>query len=125
MKTEFYYCEICKSIVTNLNGVDTPKICCGEPMKKLVAGSVEASQEKHIPVCEMTSNQLKVSVGSILHPMEEKHYIEWILIKTDKGEHVKYLEPNKEPVVTFSVKDEKVQEVYAYCNLHGLWKVEL
>ncbi len=125
MKTEFYYCEKCKSIVTNINGVDTPKICCDKPMKKLVAGSVEASQEKHIPVCEMVNDTLKVSVGSIYHPMEEKHYIEWILVKTDKGEHIKYLEPNTEPVTTFCINDEKVQEVYAYCNLHGLWKVQL
>ena len=125
MKKEFYYCEICKSIVTNLNGVDTPKICCGKPMKKLNAGEVEASQEKHIPVCKMSNGTLKVKVGSLFHPMEEKHYIEWILVKTDKGEYVKYLEPNKEPVATFCIYDEKVEKVYAYCNLHGLWKVEL
>lgn len=125
MKKEFYYCEICKSIVTNLNGVDTPKICCGKPMKKLNAGEVEASQEKHIPVCEMSNGTLKVKVGSLFHPMEEKHYIEWILVKTDKGEYVKYLQPNKEPVATFCIYDEKVKKVYAYCNLHGLWKVEL
>ena len=124
MKTEFYFCEICKSIVTNVNDIETPKICCAKPMKKLQAGITEASHEKHIPVCEMVNDTLKVSVGSVLHPMEEKHYIEWVMVKTDKGEYLKHLEPNSEPIANFCINYEKVQEVYAYCNLHGLWKLE-
>ena len=123
--SKFYICEHCGNIVGLIHDAGVPLVCCGQKMTKLEAGTVEASREKHIPVAEVKGNTVEVIVGSVLHPMTEEHSITWVYLETDRGGQRKNLAPGEEPKVTFALADEKPIAVYAYCNLHGLWKVEL
>ena len=123
--SKFYICEHCGNIVGLIHDAGVPLVCCGQKMTKLEAGVVEASREKHIPVAEVKGNTVEVIVGSVLHPMTEEHSITWVYLETDRGGQRKNLAPGEEPKVTFALADEKPIAVYAYCNLHGLWKVEL
>ena len=123
-EAKFYICEHCGNVVGKIHDAGVPLVCCGQKMKQLVPGTVEASHEKHIPVVKLEENKVKVAVGSIEHPMVEEHSILWIYLQTDKGGFFKHLEVGKPPVVTFALEDEKPVAVYAYCNLHGLWKTE-
>ncbi len=109
--------------MVNDSGV-TP-VCCGEKMTLLEAGTVEASREKHIPVVSHEGNSVKVLVGSVLHPMAEEHSILWVALETDKGSQIKHLSVGAAPEVVFALADEKPLAVYAYCNLHGLWKADI
>ncbi len=102
-----------------------PMSCCGQKMTAIEAGTVEASREKHIPVVSVTGGAVRVEVGSVAHPMSAEHSILWVYLETDKGGQRKNLEVGSEPVVTFAIADEKPIAVYAYCNLHGLWKAEI
>ena len=122
---KFYICEHCGNLVEVINDAGVPMKCCGQNMTKLEAGVVEASHEKHIPVVNVEGNVVKVNVGSVEHPMAEEHSILWVYLQTDKGGQRKCLEVGKAPVVTFALNDEKPVAVYAYCNLHGLWKSEI
>lgn len=122
--SKFYVCEHCGNIVGLIHDAGVPMVCCGQKMTKLEAGVVEASREKHIPVAEVKGNTVEVVVGSVLHPMTEEHSITWVYLETDRGGQRKNLTPGEEPKVTFALADEKPIAVYAYCNLHGLWKVE-
>ena len=122
---KFYICEHCGNVVEMVHSSGVNVVCCGEKMKELEAGVVEASREKHIPVAEVNGNEVKVTVGSVEHPMAEEHSILWVYLETDAGIQRKSLEVGKPPVVSFALKDEKPLAVYAYCNLHGLWKSEL
>ena len=98
-------------------------VCCGEKMKELVPGTVEAAHEKHIPVYEVKGGKVYVTVGAVEHPMTEAHYIEWISLQTKKGNQIKTLTPSDAPKAEFCICDgDEVEAVYAYCNLHGLWK---
>ncbi len=124
-KTRFYICEHCGNIIGMIHSAGVPVKCCGQNMTELIPGTVEASLEKHIPVAEIEGNTVKVTVGSVLHPMIEEHSILWVYLETDKGGQRKNLEVGKDPVVTFALADEKPLAVYAYCNLHGLWKADL
>ena len=124
-ETKFYVCEECGNIVGLIHDSGAPLFCCGQRMKKLEAGTVEASREKHIPVVSVDGNTVKVSVGSVAHPMAEEHNIAWVYLLTDKGGQRKNLEVGSAPEVTFALADEKPVAVYAYCNLHGLWKVDI
>ena len=124
-ETKFYVCEECGNIVGLIHDSGAPLSCCGQRMKKLEAGTVEASREKHIPVVKVEGNTVKVSVGSVAHPMAEEHHIAWVYLLTDKGGQRKNLEVASAPEVTFALADEKPVAVYAYCNLHGLWKVDI
>jgi len=121
-QSEIYKCEICGNIVEVLHGGAGDLVCCGQPMKLVVENTVDASKEKHVPVIEKTAAGYKVSVGSVAHPMEEKHYIEWIELIADGVSHRKYLKPGDAPVAEFAVSAKKVA-AREYCNLHGLWKV--
>ena len=121
----FYICEHCGNIVEMVNNAGVPLMCCGQKMTALEAGTVEASHEKHIPVVEHSGNTVTVNVGSVEHPMAEEHSILWVELVTDKGVQRKNLEVGKPPVVTFELSNENPIEVYAYCNLHGLWKSEI
>ena len=123
--TRFYICEHCGNIVGMIHDGGAPLMCCGKKMTKLEAGVVEASREKHIPVVEVEGNTVKVIVGSVAHPMTEEHSITWVYLQTDKGGQRKCLTPGSEPTVTFALCDEVPLAVYAYCNLHGLWKAEI
>lgn len=123
MEKEFYVCAHCGNIITKITDKKVPVFCCGQKMDKLVAGTVDASLEKHVPVVNIEKNVVTVKVGSVEHPMVEEHFIQWIYIVTNKGEQIKYLSPNQKPIATFMIdNDEIVENVYEYCNLHGLWK---
>lgn len=123
MDMKFYICEHCGNIIAKVKDAGVPVVCCGEKMKELVPNTEDAAQEKHVPVCEVKGNIVEVTVGSVEHPMVEEHYIEWIALQTDKGNQRKALKPGEAPKVDFALLDgEKVVAVYAYCNLHGLWK---
>ena len=124
-ENKFYICEHCGNLVGMVNDAGVPLVCCGQKMKQLVPGTVEASREKHIPVASVKDGVVEVSVGSVQHPMTEEHSIEWVYLQTCRGGQRKCLRPGDAPVVRFAVMDETPVAVYAYCNLHGLWKAEL
>lgn len=123
MNMKFYQCSVCGQIVGVVKETDAVLHCCGQAMQKLIAGTTDAAKEKHIPVAVRTGNMLEVTVGSVLHPMLEEHYIEWIAVQTNFGCQRKVLTPGSEPKACFALCDgEEVEVVYAYCNLHSLWK---
>ncbi|MHA1302569.1 MAG: desulfoferrodoxin [Candidatus Heimdallarchaeaceae archaeon] len=120
-KHEIYKCEICGNIVATIHGGQGALVCCGEKMKLLEEQTAEMATEKHVPVIEIDGNIVKVTVGSTIHPMLEKHYIEWIEIITEDGRsYRKFLEPEQEPVAIFNV-NSKVVKAREHCNIHGLW----
>ncbi len=125
MKNKFFICEKCGNIIGMIEPSGVPVVCCGQKMTGLEAGVVEASREKHIPVVRLDGSTVKVTVGSVEHPMTAEHYISWIYMETDKGGQRKVLKPDSKPEATFALADEKPIAVYAYCNLHGLWKAEI
>lgn len=122
---KFFVCEHCGNLVGMIRNAGVKIICCGEPMKELVANTVEASSEKHLPVVSVEGNIVTVSVGSVTHPMQEEHSIEWIYLETDQGGQRKALHSGQEPVVKFALTEEKPLSAFAYCNLHGLWRTEI
>ena len=124
-RAKFYICPRCRNIAEMVYDTDIPLHCCGERMEQLIPGTVSASEEKHVPEAMVQDGILEVKVGSVEHPMEEAHRIEWVQLITDQGSYRKWLNPGQEPLVRFQLGDEKPLEVYAYCNLHGLWKKEL
>ncbi|MBR6761552.1 MAG: desulfoferrodoxin [Oscillospiraceae bacterium] len=124
-ETRFYLCEHCGNLVGVIHDAGVPLVCCGQKMRHLEPGTVEASAEKHIPVVQINGNSVMVTVGSVLHPMTEEHSITWVYLQTDRGGQRKNLLPGQEPVVTFALEDETPVAVYAYCNLHGLWKADI
>ncbi len=120
---KFYRCKHCGNIIAMVNDSGVRVKCCGEEMMELIPGEVDAALEKHVPVFEKNGNILTVRVGSVAHPMLEEHYIQWIAIRTNKGNQRKCLNPGDEPKAEFALLDgEEVLEVYEYCNLHGLWR---
>lgn len=119
---KFFRCQHCGNIITFMKESGVPVICCGEPMKKLEANSVDAATEKHVPVVEKNDGKIKVMVGSVLHPMQPEHYIEWIALVSDDKVEFRYLQPGDEPTAEFC--ETSSGTIYAYCNLHGLWKSE-
>ena len=124
-ENKFYICEHCGNIVGMIHNSGVPMMCCGQKMTKLEAGVVEASHEKHIPVVTVEGNTVRVNVGSVTHPMSEEHHIAWVYLQTNRGGQRKCLDVTGAPEVTFALADETPVAVYAYCNLHGLWKAEL
>ncbi|MBE6729303.1 MAG: desulfoferrodoxin [Ruminococcaceae bacterium] len=125
MKNRFFICEHCGNIVGLIHDGGVPLMCCGSKMTELVAGAKDGALEKHVPVVEIDGDIVKVCVGSVLHPMSEEHHIAWVYVLTDKGGQRKNLDFNAEPTVSFKMCDEKPVAVYAYCNLHGLWKTDI
>ena len=124
--TKFLVCSVCGNMVGMIEDKGPKLVCCGKKMNELVANTTEASVEKHIPVVEVNNNKVKVQVGSTLHPMTQEHHISWVYLLTEQGGQRKSLEINSDPIVEFVLtEDDKLLEVYAYCNLHGLWKLEL
>lgn len=125
MKMRFFKCKICGKILVLIKDTATPTICCGEEMMELKPASIDAVVEKHVPVISINNSIVEVKVGSMAHPMEEKHYIEWIAIQTNQGYQIKMLKPGDDPKLYFAlVNGEKIETAYAYCNLHGLWSSE-
>lgn len=124
-RKQIYRCQVCGNIVEVLNPGAGTLVCCGQPMNLLDENTTDAAQEKHVPVVTRTENGFRVEVGSVAHPMEEKHYVQWIELVTPARTYRKYLNPGEAPVAEFCVGAEEASgEVYAreYCNLHGLWK---
>ena len=120
-RLQIYKCEVCGNIVEVLHEGAGELVCCGQPMKLLVENTVDASKEKHVPVIEKTASGVRVRVGSVAHPMEEKHYIEWIEIIADGKAYRQFLKPGDAPEAVFEIKANKI-EAREHCNLHGLWK---
>ena len=118
---EIYKCEKCGNIVEVLTGGAGELVCCGEPMKLLTENTVDAAKEKHVPVIEKIDGGFLVKVGSVPHPMESKHYIEWIELLADGKAYRQFLKPGDAPQATFLIKAAKVS-AREHCNIHGLWK---
>jgi len=122
-KNDIYKCNICGNIIELVEVGGGELVCCGKPMIEVTAKSEDQWQEKHVPVVEKISNGIKVSIGSVEHPMEEDHYIQRIEVITEEGEvYKKFLEPDHDPEAEFPIHDTDVV-VREYCSLHGLWKV--
>lgn len=123
MEQRFLRCEHCGNIVAMVKDKGVPMMCCGQKMKEIIPGTTDASVEKHVPVYKVEGNKVIVTVGAVEHPMTEEHYIEWVSLQTKFGNQRKPLAPGAAPVVCFSVcEGDEVEAVYAYCNLHSLWK---
>jgi superoxide reductase len=120
-RNEIYKCDICGNIVEVFHGGAGELVCCGEAMKKLVENTVDAAKEKHVPVIEKTDAGIKIKVGDVAHPMEEKHYIEWIELIADGKTYVQFLKPGDTPEALFQIEASSLT-AREYCNIHGLWK---
>ena len=123
MEQKFFICEHCGNIVAFVKNSGVPVVCCGEKMKELIPGTTDAAVEKHIPVYRVEDGKVFVTVGSVAHPMLPEHYSEWVSLQTKLGNQRKALNPGDKPEVCFSIcEGDEVEAVYAYCNLHSLWK---
>jgi len=123
-RLEVYKCEVCGNIVEVAHGGAGELVCCGKPMILQIENTVDASKEKHVPVIEKLADGFKITIGSVLHPMEQKHYIEWIELIADDKAYRQFLNPGDQPVAIFKIIAEKAV-AREYCNIHGLWKAEL
>ena len=123
MELKFYRCAHCGQMIAIVKKTGVPVICCGEPMQEIIPGTTDAATEKHVPVFSVRCGKVNVTVGSVEHPMTAEHYIEWIALQTKQGNQRKALKPGDEPKACFSIcSGDEVEAVYAYCNLHSLWK---
>lgn len=120
-RLQVYKCNLCGNIVEVLHGGEGELVCCGQPMALLKENTVDAAKEKHVPVVEKIDGGYKVKVGSVAHPMEAKHYIEWIELIADGKAYIQFLKPGDVPEAVFMLKAAKVT-AREFCNLHGLWK---
>lgn len=120
-RLEVYKCEVCGNIVEVLHGGQGELVCCGKPMVRLIENTVDAAKEKHVPVIEKIEGGVKVKVGDVAHPMEAKHWIEWVEIIADGKTYRQYLNPGDAPEATFNVQADQIA-AREYCNIHGLWK---
>jgi superoxide reductase len=122
---KFYRCNHCGNIFGVVNDAGVVPVCCGEPMETLVANTTDAAQEKHVPVIERDGTQVTVKVGSVAHPMQDDHYIQWILVTQGDVTERAILKPGEAPEATFILADASAPvKAYEYCNLHGLWSAE-
>lgn len=123
MELKFYRCIHCGQIIAIVKETGAAIVCCGDEMEEIRPGTVDASLEKHVPVYKVKDNIVHVTVGSVEHPMSREHYIEWIAIQTKNGNQRVSLKPGDAPKACFAlIDDDEVEAVYAYCNLHSLWK---
>ena len=124
--TKFYICPHCGNIVEMVKDVGVKPVCCGQKMDELVPNTSDGAGEKHVPVVEVNGKEVKVVVGEVAHPMIEEHHIAWIVLHTNKGVQVKYLDHTGAPEAVFALAEgEELIAAYEYCNLHGLWKKEV
>ena len=121
VKMQVYKCEVCGNIVTILHEGPGELVCCNQPMNLKEPNTVDAAKEKHVPVVQKSDNGYKVKVGDVAHPMEDKHYIEWITVQADGNCCLAFLKPGQHPEAEFEIKANKIN-AFAYCNLHGYWK---
>jgi len=120
---EIYKCELCGNIVEVVHGGGAELVCCGQDMTLRTENTVDAAKEKHVPVIEFVDGGVKIKIGSVPHPMEEKHYIEWIEIVADGMAYRQFLQPGQAPEAFFPVS-AKTLTAREYCNLHGLWSAQ-
>ena len=120
-RLQIYKCTICGNIVEMLHHGAGQLVCCNQPMKLMEENTVDAAKEKHVPVIEKTADGIKITVGSVAHPMEEKHYIEWIQLIADGESYRQFLKPGVKPEAMFKISADNVN-AREYCNVHGLWK---
>jgi superoxide reductase len=126
MAKRFFICKLCGNIVGVVKEGGGKLSCCGQAMTELTANTTDAAQEKHVPVITVAGDSVKVSVGSVTHPMTPEHFIEWIHLETKQGAQMAHLTPDDAPEFVFSLADgDEAVAAYAYCNLHGLWKAEV
>ena len=121
----FFKCGRCGNIIGLIKDGGAPMICCGEKMAELIPNTVEASTEKHLPEVKVSGDSVSVQVGSTLHPMEEGHHIAFVYLETERGGQRKSLKVGEEPKLSFVLTGDKPVAVYAYCNLHGIWKTAI
>lgn len=125
-EVKFFICKHCGNIIEMVHDAGVKVVCCGEPMAELKANTVDAAAEKHVPVVKVDGNTIDVCVGSVEHPMSKEHSIEWVCVASEQGCQRKYLCSDEAPKTKFALTDgDKAITVYAYCNLHGLWKTEV
>ena len=123
---KFYVCNHCGNIVQFVKNKGVPVVCCGEKMSELIPGTSDGAVEKHVPAVKVEGSRVTVTVGSVEHPMQDAHYIEWVILETEKGYQKVDLKPDQPPVAEFVVPEgDKPVAAYEYCNLHGLWKAEI
>lgn len=123
MEQKYYICKHCGNIIIKAKDSGVPVVCCGEPMTELIAGTSDGAREKHVPIWSVENGIVHVQVGSVEHPMLPEHYIEWVSLRTKQGSQHKELHPGEKPEVFFALNEgDEVEEVFAYCNLHSLWK---
>ena len=123
MEMKFYRCSRCGQIIAIVKKTGSPVICCGAPMEEIIPGVSDGALEKHVPVYEVRDNKVFVTVGAAEHPMLPEHYIEWVSLQTKFGNQRKALKPGEAPKVCFSIcEGDEVEAVYAFCNLHSLFK---
>ena len=124
MATKFYKCNHCGNVIEKVVDSKVPVVCCGEKMQELIPNTVDASGEKHVPVVTRLDDcRIKVEVGSVAHPMTPEHYIDWVCLETEDGFQLKKLNQGMAPHISFSItKGDDIKAVYAFCNLHSLWK---
>ena len=123
---KFYVCNHCGNIVQFVKNKGVPVVCCGEKMSELIPGTSDGAVEKHVPAVKVEGSRVTVTVGSVEHPMQDAHYIEWVILETEKGYQKVDLKPDQPPVAEFVVPEgDKPIAAYEYCNLHGLWKADI
>ena len=124
-KTKISVCKKCGNMVVTIKDGAGQLVCCGEPMQELVPNTTDAAQEKHVPVIERDGSKVVVKVGSVAHPMQDAHFIEWVYLITNQGGQRKSLKPGEEPTAEFALAaGEEPVAALEYCNLHGLWKAD-
>ena len=121
IRSDVYKCDVCGNIISVMHAGAEALVCCGKPMMQLKENTVDASKEKHVPVVEKAGQGIHVKIGSVAHPMEEKHYIEWIEVIDGDRQYIRYLKPGEKPEADFPTCGSNLK-VREFCNLHGLWK---
>ncbi len=122
---KFFLCKHCKNLIGMVDNKGVPIKCCGETMVELIPNTVDAAGEKHIPVVKVEADCVSVDVGSVTHPSEENHYIDFIYLETENGGQRKKIGAGKTPTASFKLVNDAPIAVYGYCNLHGLWKTDI
>jgi len=124
-EVKIYRCKHCGNIITKIYDSSVKVVCCGEEMEELIPNTTDASFEKHVPKIGNGGHMIDIKIGEVEHPMEEEHYIMWIVLVTESGMQLKYLHPTELPEASFTLIDDKAISVFAYCNIHGLWKKDI
>jgi len=122
---KFFICKQCGNLTKLVIDKGGSLVCCGEKMTEIIPNTVDASIEKHKPIITVLNGNVNIEVGSILHPMQDEHHIAFICLKTENNSYCRCLKTGEEPKATFNISNDKLIAVYAYCNLHGLWKTDI